>query len=521
MDCLRAVSLFIVAALTTGCSTLGVKIDSRPERVPKRESPARFATASPGEGFEQLLEAARRALASQNVADYNAAVGRIVTLAAENRFTNLPPDLVLDRRGEEVLDPSGFDALTPAGSVRIKGLIHRSTQDGLGVPCVGWVRRESPLVAGQPGIPKAGMSFPVTAYVRFDGRTAHLRFQSTLRSDHALIDGRRMRLAADFSASIAILLSHGKNRSIDLRALFFTDREFGKAGLFQFQPYDPNKIPVVFVHGLISRPEAWTQALNGLLADPKVRERYQFWFYLYPTGLPVWKSAAVLRSELDRFHRALETPARNPRLHEMVLVGHSMGGLISSLMIREGGDRLWRQFSNVPSRELKLSPSAKREILDLVYFAPREDVHRVIFVATPHRGSNLALNPMANFGAGLIRLPVGLGKGDREEFLRALRDDSRSLFVAPANSVRFLRAKSPLLLSIMNLPISPKVPYHSIIGDRGRGSSPNSSDGVVPYWSSHLDGARSEKIVPSGHGANENPRGIEEIRRILRLNLEG
>jgi hypothetical protein len=97
-----------------------------------------------------------------------------------------------------------------------------------------------------------------------------------------------------------------------------------------------------------------------------------------------------------------------------------------------------------------------------------------------------------------------------------VREDVRDLFVAPANSVVFLRARSPLLDAILKLPMKPGVPYHSIIGDRGRGDTPESSDGVVPYWSSHLDGAASETIVPSGHGTNENLEGIEEFRRILR-----
>jgi hypothetical protein len=58
-----------------------------------------------------------------------------------------------------------------------------------------------------------------------------------------------------------------------------------------------------------------------------------------------------------------------------------------------------------------------------------------------------------------------------------------------------------------------------IIGDRGRGDTPNSSDGVVPYWSSHLAGAQSELIVNSDHGAQYNPQAIREVERILKLNL--
>jgi hypothetical protein len=72
--------------------------------------------------------------------------------------------------------------------------------------------------------------------------------------------------------------------------------------------------------------------------------------------------------------------------------------------------------------------------------------------------------------------------------------------------------------AINTIPITPGIPYHTIMGDRGKGDAPNSSDGVVPYWSSHMKGAQSELIVPSGHAAHQNPQAIEEVRRILKLN---
>jgi len=122
---------------------------------------------------------------------------------------------------------------------------------------------------------------------------------------------------------------------------------------------------------------------------------------------------------------------------------------------------------------------------------------------------------VAGFFARLIQLPAAIGRGDRAILASAAREEFANLVNTPANSIRFLQANSPLLRTIQALPLSRKIPYHSIIGDRGRGDTPNSSDGVVAYWSSHLDSAESEKIVPSNHGANENPEGIEEIRRIL------
>jgi len=540
------VKVVVPVVLLTGCSALGVKVDPRPEVTQQKRTRqliaslpdssgaagslrlAQSADLEPGQRLSLLLTAAQCALpmALQGQQDgreiYHSAVAQVVTLLRDDRFANRSASgpsgswrLEVVRAGKAVLDPVQADSLVPAASVRITGLTSRSVQAGIGVPYVFSYAQGSPFLAGQPGISRAGIATPATAVLSFQDTTARLSFIDTLRTNDVALNNGRTRLAADFSAPIAVLISRTANRSNDLGAMLFTRSRLEDAGLFQFQPWDPHKIPVVFVHGLLSRPEAWTQALNGLLADPEIRQRYQFWFLLYPTGLPIWKSAALLRSELDRFHPALEKDRPQPNLKRTVLIGHSMGGLISSLIIRKGGDKLWSQFSDTEVERLNLSPEARKTVNHLIYFSPREDISRVIFVATPHRGSRLAFNPVAGLLSRLIQLPQLLDNTDRIELLSAARDGMRNLMAVPANSIRFLKADSPLILSIQQLPLARDIPYHSIIGDRGRGNSPDSSDGVVPYSSSHLESAQSEKIVPSGHGANAHPEAIEEMRRIL------
>ncbi len=470
------------------------------------------------------LENARAALRTGDQAAYNAACEAVARAAWQDRFQPLQAGgFSLRTRfvGYKNIRLADFKNLIPASAITVTGLPVHTVQPGWGAPFIASFAHDAPSLNRQPGIPPAGMVMPVTATLRFDGKQATLEWHDVLDHTTAEVGGRRRELSGDFTALIGAMLSKTRNRAIDVRALFDTRRYVDEIRLMQIEPYNPDKIPVVFVHGLLSRPEAWVKAVNQLWADPVIRERYQFWFYLYPTGLPVWASAAALRDELNRFDSVLSHGHNTRQLRRLVLVGHSMGGLISSTMIREGGEKLWKQFSDVPSSQLHLSPEARQELLRLVYFSPRPDVARVIFVSTPHLGSGLAVNPIAGFFANLIRLPTATLKHKelREQILQAVRDDAKSIFVAPANSIRFLRAKSPLLQAILKLPLSDKVYIHSIIGDRGRGDSPHSSDGVVPYWSSHLDVAKSEKIVPSGHGANENSEGIEEIRRILRENI--
>lgn len=422
----------------------------------------------------------------------------------------------------KTLDPRSADELIAASALEIRKLRIRNIQEGAGVPYVARFLPGSPALRAQPGIPpRAGICEPVTALVRFDRKVPQLVFYRTRHDDDTTIGGRRVKLAADFTAPLAYMLSKGRNRSFDVRALIRTDLNMDNAGLFQFDRYDPDKIPVIFVHGLMSRPEVWVPAVNELLADEQVREKYQFWFFLYPTGLPVWATAAKLREDMDRFRSTLDPQRTNRHLDRKVVVGHSMGGLVAGLQIRTGGKHLWQQFMNTPPEQLNLTPQTKERLLKIINFGPRHDVARVVFFSTPHRGSDLAINPFAEFFARLVRLPFTVAQRDMITIRQALREELRELFVAPANSIVFLRPRSPLLNAILKLPMKPGVPYHSIIGDRGKGDTPDSSDGVVPYWSSHLDGAASEKIVPSGHGSNENPEGIREFRRILRQHGPG
>ncbi|MBE2181166.1 MAG: hypothetical protein IAE97_11915 [Chthoniobacterales bacterium] len=538
--------LVLVASLvaTSGCAIVRVRVHEPSAAAQRREtrtfslhagneaaSALLLRAQQPGTSVSgqlaALIEAARLTSGARpgdrNLAINRAATRRIVAIMASKDFASQPFGdgkslLKIRPPSKTTLDPRTATRLVPAGDIRIRGLRVRTVQDGVGVPYVAWFASDSPALRGQAGIPPlGGFSEPVNAQVVFRGRQPELVFHRMLKTDSVQIGGRPVRLAADFSAPLAYMLSRGRNRDLDIRALMFTRSNMDNAGLYQFERFDPDKIPVVFVHGLMSRPETWTQTVNELLGDPAIRTRYQFWFYLYPTGLPVWSSAAKLRSELDRFRSELDPGTRNANLDRKVLVGHSMGGLICSLLIREGGKSLWQQFSDTPPDQLNLSPGAKQKIIETVEFRPRNDVSRVVFFATPHRGSDMALNPVSVFFSRLVRLPFTALEAERRTFAGAVREEFRDLFITPANSLVFLRARSPLLMSILNLPRKESVPTHSIIGDRGRGDTPDSSDGVVPYWSSHLPDAASEKIVPSAHGANEDPEGIAELRRILLL----
>jgi hypothetical protein len=117
----------------------------------------------------------------------------------------------------------------------------------------------------------------------------------------------------------------------------------------------------------------------------------------------------------------------------------------------------------------------------------------------------------------LMQKTAQVGRGARN----ILRPDLQTAFDGgQATSISGLSEKSPALQGLSKTSIDPGIPFHSIIGDQGLGNTPDSSDGVVAYHSSHVDGAQSELIVPADHTAHSHPQALLEIRRILRLHLE-
>lgn len=270
-------------------------------------------------------------------------------------------------------------------------------------------------------------------------------------------------------------------------------------------------------HGLQDTPATWAPLLNRLRTDPEINKHYQFWIYSYPSGYPFPYSAMLLREELDRIDKAY------PNHKKIVLIGHSMGGLVSRLMVTDANLTFWNEFFGKPPDQVPMNPQDKQLLKRSLIFGHRTDVGRVIFISTPHRGSAIATNWIGRTGVALVKLPIRLVKlaPSAARYVVASTDPSvqKAKKLRIPTSIDTLSPKNRFVRTLNRLPIADHIPYHSIMGDRGRGDTPNSSDGVVPYWSSHLDGAQSEKIVPSGHGAHQNPQGMDEVDRILRLNL--
>jgi pimeloyl-ACP methyl ester carboxylesterase len=318
-------------------------------------------------------------------------------------------------------------------------------------------------------------------------------------------------LAADFTVPTAVMLAQENPKKLEIARLLRPEKYAETARIARLQPYDPNKTVVVVTHGLMDSPATWAPMLNTLRGDREIRQNFQFWFYSYPSGYPYPYSAAIMRSQLDAIER--KYPLRKP----IVPIGHSMGGIISRLMITDSGDKLWRNFFGKPPDQVQLSPKSRELMTKSLIFRHRSEVRRVIFISAPHRGSDMASNWMGRIGSSLVHAPTTLTNVGKEAMSLLKRDAGAMKLNRIPNSVDTLAPNNQFVKALNTIPITPGIAYHSIMGDRGRGDTPNSSDGIVPYWSSHLDGAQSELIVASSHSAHQNPKAIEEVRRILHL----
>jgi len=409
-------------------------------------------------------------------------------------------------------DPSRYD-LFPTDALEIGGKFFKTytTVSGIGAPIAVVGRTESPHFRQQYKFRR--VYAPVTAIVRFSGRQARLEFIDPLKTERITLNKQVFPLAADFDAPTALLIARERPERLGLSRVINPAAYEDTAVLCRLQQFDPAKTPVIFVHGLQETGASWAPMIDSLRDDAGIREHYQFWFFSYPSGYPYPYAAALLRQDLDGIKRAF------PDHKRVVLIGHSMGGMICRLMITDAGDKIWRDFFGTSPARTPLAGNTRKLLEESLVFNHRADVERVIFMSTPHRGSKLASGWIGRIGAALVRTP---------QLFTSIYTSTKPLLIAdPAartlkrmpNSVDTLEPNDRFVEAVNKLLITPGIPYHSIMGDRGRGDTPNSSDGIVPYWSSHLAGARSELVVNSDHGAQYNPQAIREVERILKLNL--
>ncbi len=418
-------------------------------------------------------------------------------------------------------------------SYKVQGLKNRHIAYGLGVPVIavrGRPAQTTPLEQFYP----PQMSLPMTMFLRVEPmshgqpRRIRLELYDPLQTRVVQVDQRWVPLETDISTPLAYSLDCPalQERKEVATSGFLDPGEVQRlTGLFMLEPYDPNRIPVIMVHGLLSSPLTWMEMFNDLRSFPDVQQRYQFWFYLYPTGQPFPISAQQLRESLAEAVNTLDPTGINPQLHEMVLVGHSMGGLLTRLQVTQSGEHFWNVVSDKPFSELNASPEERERVASVMFFHPNPAIRRVITIGTPHRGSEASNKYTQWLGRRLIRMPRML-VDTAQDLLHRNPDFFRDHELLNITSVDALAPNSPFILAMQHMPPAPSIVYHNVMGSvkeqhwlqnwtNDSGEAPE-GDGVVSLASAHCEAADTEITVESEHTTlHQHPRTILEVRRVL------
>ncbi len=510
--------LALACALLAACATAPAGL----KRVSKREA-------------QELHTLLTLALDPKDAPTAKLALGRFIERWKEERMGHIgeiKPDcepgitFVVKFDGESCSDQSleYFDEIHPASDYETRKLTHH-TRRGTGVPLMA-LRENHQQTPIEKYFPPEVITRPLTAVARPGAKRGsrqevRISLLCPLRNDAVVVNGKSLPLAADFSVPWAAALSRtGKlNQAKVLDMLTRTPRR--KPQLYLMEPYNPDKEPLIMIHGLLSTPLAWSGLSNEIWADDKIRSRYQIWHYLYNTSAPALYSARILRTQLKELRTLLDPEGDDYAMKHTTLLTHSMGGLVGKALAMEPKDIFWKAAFTVPHDQLKLTDEDRVMLNDAFEWKADPTIHRIIFIATPHRGSAFADNLAGRIGSWITKPPSQF-----QAFYARISAENPNVFTPDyvmlgqgrLDSVSSLSPRQPTLRILASMPFAHKVSVHCIMGNRGlQGPREDSSDGVVPYKSSHLDGAVSECMVPDGHGCFRHPEAVAEVKRILKL----
>lgn len=432
-----------------------------------------------------------------------------------------------------------FQHFELAADYQVLGLRNHYHTSGVGVPLIG-VRYHAARERPEDRFYPRKLCYPLTAVARSEvvaptaehpesGVRLVLELHDATDHETFQLAGRRTPLETDLTTPLAFFLDQPDlhEREVSTLGLIQPGSVKQLQGLYLLEPFDPNRIPVVMVHGLWSSPATWMEMFNDLRSDPSIRSRYQFWFYLYPTGNPFWVSAGQLRQDLASLRATFDPGRRLPALDQTVLVGHSMGGLLSRLQTVDSGDDFWRIVSDRRFDELDAEPEARRYLSNLFYFQPNSGVQRVVTIGTPHRGSRFANGFTQWLSAKVIAFPMQTMASRQELFRRNPGFFRPNVATRVMTSIDSLNPSSPMLSALLAAQPGPWVRYHNVVGDEPRTGLnrlfASRGDGVVSVESARLDDLpqlASQIVVPEDHVVlHRHPQSIAEVRRVLMEHL--
>lgn len=404
----------------------------------------------------------------------------------------------------------------PTGSEPL--LSRRYERPGIGLPLVVERSRNSADPIEARFLPEKSF-FAATAVLRFDpaaeieGPAAVLEFYNPLVLHSVSVGTGNAPLAADLSAPLAKTLEAAPRTY--LAGFIEPGQTTTAARLSLLEPYQPGKMPVVLIHGLYSDPQSWADLINDLRVAPGFLDRYQLWVFRYPTGQGFLLSASALRTELRESICQLESGSGDAALHNISLVGHSMGGLIGKLQVTYSEELVWSRLANRPLESIVTTERTRALLAETCYFDPSPDVSRVIFIASPHGGS-LPSSSLVGKGASLLVEPSPQQTAMHEQLIRDNPDTFNPLVERRfPTSIDMLTRDSPLLDAMRSMHVRHGVELHNIFGDSHCISLDGPSDGVVSVASANHPGCRSVLAIDASH--TQIHREAETTAEILRI----
>lgn len=419
----------------------------------------------------------------------------------------------------------------PAADVEVRGLRNRYRTPGIGAALAASIE---PLEGAASKASDHYMPFrlkvPVTAFLRLDNPrealksgklNGKLEFYTPDSARSLKVNG--FEVPIEFETTSALALTLEGSPVWDFEIAGFRSGDFAIAGqrlgIYMLHPHRTGRIPVVLVHGTASSPARWAELVNELENDPRFWEHYEIWLFIYNTGNPIAYSAMLLRDALTKAVAELDPGGKDPGLKQMVVIGHSQGGLLTKMTVIDTGTRLW-PFT-VPPEELTVAAETRELLSRALIFKPLPFVKRVVFIATPHGGSYQALGFLGRLGSWFVNLPGRFVKLNVDLLTLQTKGLVMGTFGGIPTSVTNMTPGNSFIKNLAAIPIADGVVAHSIIAVDSDGPLDEAGDGVVKYESAHIEGVESEKIVHSGHSVQGNPEAIQEVKRILIEHAKG
>nr|MBS9780145.1 alpha/beta hydrolase [Moraxellaceae bacterium] len=338
-----------------------------------------------------------------------------------------------------------------------------------------------------------------------------LQLYDPYQTQNVTIHNHSYPLATNFSANYALWINENQLRQVSIMNMLRNDKGVPLPQLYMLEPYNPNKRIIIMVHGLASSPFTWLNLTNDLLNDERLRENYQVWQVFYATNLPMLENRYYIQQLIEQAYQQTVGTNQVPAREHSVIIAHSMGSVISRMML--SNDNLNRKI-NFKNNKLNKNYQQK---LQLKALSP---VDTAVFISAPFRGTNFADRWFTKALRDVIKLPTELSTKQSTNPL------IHELFLQ--NGASQLSDKSAFMQLTQNISINKNVTYHNIVGDyegvldvvNRKSSEHKNSDGIVPYNSSHLEGAKSETVIEGGHAIHTNPKTILQLRKILHGELD-